>query len=313
LIACRPRAIAARVKRAAGRMLAPVRAVLPRSVVDAMAVMWWHKENIGTYPDLIAPKSFNEKVLRRMVFDRNPIWTQLQDKHAAREYVKARIGADILPRLYWVTKDPSDIPFDTFPERFAVKPSHGAGWYHLVREKAGLNPREVIDVCRSWLSRNYYDVAREWAYKHIDPRILVEEYIEDGTGPDPIRYKLYVFHGSVRVIYVGAGTPGESRCCFYGRSWDRIPATMAGKTQIQAALDRPRHLDEMIRYAEVLAEGFDFIRVDLYDTDDRVYFGEFTITPGAGTSPYTPHEFDYYLGALWNGRSGLVRCRGEGA
>jgi len=135
-----------------------------------------------------------------------------------------------------------------------------------VREKARLNRQELIDVCRSWLGRNYYDVAREWAYKHIDPRILVEEYIDDGTGPDPIRYKLYAFHGSVRVIYVGVGIPGKSRCCFYDRSWNRLPATMAGKTQIEGALDRPRHLDEMIRYAEVLADGVDFIRIDLYDT-----------------------------------------------
>jgi len=163
-----------------------------------------------------------------MVFDRNPIWTQLQDKPAARKYVEARIGGDVLPRLNWVTKDPSDIPFDTRPERFAVKPSHGAGWYHMVREKARLNRQELIDVCRSWLGRNYYDVAREWAYKHIDPRILVEEYIDDGTGPDPIRYKLYTFHGSVGVIYVGAGIPGESRCSFYDRSWTRLPATVAG-------------------------------------------------------------------------------------
>ena len=306
MIARRPRAIAACVKGAARRVLSPVRAILPRPVVDAIAVMCWHKESIGTYPDLITPKSFNEKVLRRMVFDRNPVWTQLQDKHAAREYVEARLGGDVLPRLYWVTKDPSDIPFDTLPERFAVKPSHGAGWYHMVREKARLNRQELIDLCRSWLGRNYYDVAREWAYKHIDPRILVEEYIDDGTGPDPIRYKLYAFHGSVRVIYVGVGIPGKSRCCFYDRSWNRLPATMAGKTQIEGALDRPRHLDEMIRYAEVLADGFDFIRVDLYDTDDKVYFGEFTITPGAGTSSYTPHEFDYYLGGLWSRRSGVV-------
>jgi hypothetical protein len=161
LIARPPRAIAARAKGAARRVLAPVRAILPAPIVDAMAVMCWHKESIGTYPNLITPKSFNEKVLRPMVFDHSPIWTQLQDQHAAREYVKARIGGDILPRLYWVTKDPSDIPFDTLPERFAVKPSHGAGWYYLVREKARLNRQALIDVCRSWLSRNYYYVARE--------------------------------------------------------------------------------------------------------------------------------------------------------
>jgi hypothetical protein len=301
LIACRPRAIAAGAKDAARRALAPIRAILPERAVSAMLLMGWHKKSIGTYPNLITPKSFNEKVLSRMVFDRSPIWTQLTDKLAARDYVKARIGGGILPRLYWVTKDPSNIPFDALPERFAVKPSHGSGWYRLVLEKARLNRQELIDVCRSWLSWNYYDVAREWAYKHIDPRILVEEYIDDGSKPDPIRYKLHVFHGRVRVIFVGVGIPSESRCSFYGRSWNRLPASIAQLGQIAGGLDRPRHLDEMIRYAETLADGFDFIRVDLYDTHDKVYFGEFTITPGAGLLRYSPREFDYYLGGLWSG------------
>ena len=306
MIACRPRAIAAGAKDAARRVLAPIRAILPERAVSAMVVMRWHKESFGMYPNLVAPTSFNEQVLRRMVFDRRPIWTQLQDKLAARDYVKARIGEGILPGLYWVTKDPSDIPFDALPERFAVKPSHGSGWYRLVLEKARLNRQELIDVCRLWLTRNYYYVAREWAYKDIEPRILVEEYIDDGSGPDPIRYKFYVFHGSVRVIFVGVGIPIKSRCCFYGRSWNRLPATIAPKEQIAGGLDRPTHLDEMIRYAEALADGLDFIRVDLYHTHDKVYFGEFTITPGAGLFRYTPREFDYYLSGLWSGRSGLT-------
>ena len=100
MIACRPRALAANVKAAARRVLAPVRAILPGPIVDAMAVMCWHKESIGTYPNLITPKSFNEKVLRPMVFDHSPIWTQLQDQHAAREYVKVRIGGTFCQRLY---------------------------------------------------------------------------------------------------------------------------------------------------------------------------------------------------------------------
>ncbi len=301
------RAIPAGAKRTARRVLRPVRAILPEPAIIAMAAVRRYKANIGTYPNLINPKSFNEKLLQRIVFDRKSIWTQLQDKYTAREYVKARLGEDILPRRYWVTKDPSDIPFEALPDRFAVKATHGSGWYYLVREKTRVNRQELIDACRSWLSRNYYYVEREWVYKHIDPRILVEEYIDDGTGPDPIRYKLYVFHGSVRVVYVGVGIPGQARCGFYGRAWDRLPATVSSKKQIDGDLNRPRHWDEMIRDAEVLADGLDFIRVDLYDTHDRVVFGELTTTPGAGTSPYSPHEFDYYLGRLWSGRSGVVR------
>jgi len=226
--------------------------------------------------------------------------TKLQDKYAARDYVREKIGEHVLPRLYWVTKTPADIPFDDLPGKFVVKPTHGCEWIYLVPDKTRLDRRALVAKSSAWLRQNYYwGGGREWAYKHIEPRIIVEEFLSDGTGPDPIRYKLYTFHGSVRVIYVGVGTPGEARCGIYDSSWNRLPATVAGKQQIEGNLDRPRHLDDMIRYSEVLAEGLDFIRVDLYDTPERVCFGEFTIYPGAGVTPYTPHEFDYYLGGLW--------------
>jgi hypothetical protein len=283
-------------------------AVAPEPAAIALCAMRGHRDKVGVYPNLVRPKTFNEKVLHRMVFDRRPILTTLEDKYAARDYVRERVGDHVLPRLYWVTKNPADIPFDTLPDRFVVKATHGCGFNYLVPDKACVNREEVRAKCASWLNSNYYySGTREWAYKHIEPRILVEEFISDGTGPDPIRYKLYTFHGSVRVIYVGVGPPGQAHCGFYERSWNRLPATISHKRQVEGDLDRPKHLDDMIRYSEVLADGLDFIRVDLYDMQDKVYFGELTTTPGAGISPYSPHEFDYYLGGLWCHRQGGVR------
>jgi hypothetical protein len=275
-------------------------AVMPEAAVIAVSAMRRHKRYVGIYPNLVRPKTFNEKILHRMVFDRRPILTRLQDKYAAREYVRGRIGNEVLPALYWVTKNPADIPFDKLPNRFVVKATHGCGFNYLVPDKASLDREDVLAKCDSWLRWNYYHGGtREWAYKYIEPRIIVEEFISDGIGPDPIRYKLYTFHGKVRAIYVGIGSPGRADCCFYEPSWTRQSATVARKKKIERDLDRPGHLDDMIRYAEVLADGLNFIRVDLYDTQGKVYFGEFTIYPGAGTTPYRPHEFDSYLGSFW--------------
>jgi hypothetical protein len=286
-----------RAKRALERILD---AVVPEAAAIAFLAMRRHKRNVGVYPNLIRPKTFNEKILNRMVFDRRPILTRLQDKYAAREYVRERIGNEVLPDLYWVTKNPANIPFDKLPDRFVVKATHGCGFNYLVPDKASLDREDLLARCGSWLRWNYYHGGtREWAYKHIEPRIIVEELISDGTGPDPIRYKLYAFHGKVRVIYVGIGPPGRADCSFYEPSWNRRSATVARKKEIEGDLDRPGHLDDMIRYAQVLADGLDFIRVDLYDTQVKVYFSEFTIYPGAGTAPYSPHEFDSYLGRFW--------------
>lgn len=291
------------VSKAFERAGATVETILPERASIAFAAIRRHKRRVGVFPNLLHPMTFNEKVLHRMIFDRRPILTTLQDKYVSRQYVKDRIGDDTLPRLYWVTRNPADIPFDRLPDRFVVKATHGCGFNYLVRDKARVKTSEVAARCTMWLRSNFYTVNREWVYKHIEPQIIIEEFIDDGIGPDPIRYKFYTFHGGVRAIYVGVGSPGQARCAFYDRSWNRLSATLSRKVQIEKELVRPKHLDEMIRYSEILGQGLDFIRVDLYDTPPQAYFGEFTIIPGAGTEPFQPFEFDYHLGALWGDRS----------
>src|SRR5579864_1213626 len=162
------------LKRAVTRML-------PEPVVDAIVIMKGYKRQFGVLPNLVRPRTLNEKIVRRMLFDRRPILTQLADKYAVREYVKMRIGEHVLPTMYWVTTSPEDIPFDDLPTQFVVKPTHGSGWIHIVHDKAQLDQHEVVDMCRRWLSQNYYYWERERVYKNIEPRIIVEELINDGT------------------------------------------------------------------------------------------------------------------------------------
>jgi hypothetical protein len=288
------------------------KAILPEFLVTAATIMYAHKVHVGRYPNLLNPKTFNEKVLYRVLFDHSPIWTRLQDKYAVRDYVRERIGEHVLPRWYCVTKNPRDIPFDELPDRFVVKPTHGSGWVRVVFQAHALDREELIDTCHGWLSQNYFYVQREWLYKHIEPRIVVEVNLGDGVRPNAIRYTTHVFPGRARVFPGGGAAPGQARCGFYGRAWNRLSATVSDKRQIDGDLRRPVHLDEMIHYAEILADGIDFLRVDLYDTDDKVYFGELTITPGGGTQRYAPHEFDRCLGRCWNlsmGRAGGLAAR----
>jgi len=276
-----------------------VGAVLPGTefVFVAFQAMRRYKRHFGVYPNLIHPKTFNEKVLCRIVFDRRPILITLQDKYAARDYVRRRIGEHVLPQLYWVTKTPSDIPFNMLPRQFVVKASHGAGWVSLVPDKASLKTRDLLDKCTYWLSQNYYWANREWAYKTIEPRIMVEEFVSDGTGLAPTDYKFYVFGGRVRWIWVMTDRFVDPRSDAYTPSWDRLDIKRRWKP-VLAPLPRPPHLDEMIHCAEILGSNLDFVRIDLYDAD-KVYFGEMTLYPSAGVEISDP-EANRYYGGLWD-------------
>jgi len=288
------------VRRALGTT---ARAVLPEAVRIPAWVVWRYAQRFGVLPNLLAPKTFNEKILHRILFDRRPILTTLQDKYAVREYVRARIGAHVLPEMYWATNDPSTIPFDTLPRKFVVKPTHASGWAELVVDKASVNPRALVETCRGWLRQNYYYAEGEWVYKNIEPRIIVEEFIDDGTGSVPTDYKLFVFDGRVELIAIHVDRFANHRSNVYGRSWNKLDV-MFSFPNTERDVDPPKHLREMIAYAEALGRGLDFVRVDLYDTDEKVYFGEITTTPGGAMDTFHPVEFDRQLGEMWHLSSG---------
>ena len=249
-------------------------------------------------PRLIRPRTFTEKVLHRMLFDRRAVLTQLADKAAVRSYVEARLGPEIMPALYYMTTRPETIPFDDLPERFVVKPTHGSGWVEVVTGKSTLDRAALIETCRGWLQQSFYEVTREWVYKHIEPRILVEEFIDDGTGGPPIDYKLFVFAGRVELIQVDTDRFTGHRRRLYTPAWKKLDVRLRYR-DIHADLPQPPHLAEMIAAAETLGKDLDFIRADFYDTPQRLYFGELTTTPESGLARFYPKEFDRHLGACW--------------
>jgi hypothetical protein len=275
------------------------RTVLPDSATVPVEVVWRYRRRFGTWPNLFHPRTYNEKVLCRSLFDRRPVLTTLSDKYAVREYVRARLGDEVLPKLYHVTRSPADIPFDSLPEQFVVKASHGSGWTYPVRDKRAVDRERLVALCADWLNRNFYYVEGEWSYKNIQPRILVEEFIDDGTGQVPTDYKLFVFDGRVELIAVHVGRFGDHRSNLYGRAWNQIPVALTFPNTT-GPVGPPPHLAEMIACAETLGREFDFVRVDLYDTNRQVYFGELTTTPGGGGDTFDPPEFGRYLGDLWH-------------
>jgi hypothetical protein len=257
-----------------------------------------YRKKHGAFPNVIRPRTFNEKVQHRILFDRRTLLTQMADKAAVRSYVESRLGPQVLPKLYCLTAHPDAIPFEELPQKFVVKPTHGSGWVQVVNDKSALDSAALIERCRGWLDQSYYEISREWAYKHIEPRILVEEFIEDGTGASPNDYKLFVFGGTVQMIQVDAGRFSDHRRRLYSTVWKKLDVLLEWD-DIIGEVPRPPHLAEMIAAAETLGRGIDFVRADFYDTAGQLYFGELTTTPGCGRDRFYPKEFDLYFGGFW--------------
>jgi hypothetical protein len=187
-------------------------------------------------------------------------------------------------------------------QKFVVKPTHGSAWVQIVSDKSLLDRAALIETCTGWLNQSYYEKTRVWFYKHIEPRIIVEEFIDDGTGAAPNDYKLFVFSGIVEMIQVDVGRFTDHRGRLYSPAWRKLDVRYEyndGYNDVTTDVPPPPHLTEMIASAEALGRDLDFIRADFYDTAEGFYLGELTSTPGRALARFIPKEYDHYLGRRW--------------
>ncbi|HKK92946.1 MAG TPA: ATP-grasp fold amidoligase family protein [Longimicrobiales bacterium] len=246
--------------------------------------------------DLDAADLFSERLTARMILlHRSPDlrMKRLTDKFAVRPFVEQRVGAEYLSQLLWHGASPRDIPFDDLPDRYVAKPNHASGL--VVHGDPEIDRREAIEYLEDALAHDYYWKNREAQYYGIERRVLVEERLDDGLDDGPRDYSFFCFHGRPHAVQVRNRIKTISQ--FHDLDWKRLSLRL--KLADPVELDPPRNLDEMIDVSSRLSEGFDFVRVDLYDLGDRVVFGEMTFTPAAGGHRPTPEEWDVQLGRLW--------------
>ncbi|MDN5941964.1 MAG: hypothetical protein L0H94_08795 [Nitrospira sp.] len=251
----------------------------------------------GKHLNVTNPQTFTEKLFCRMISwnrGHNPIFTQLADKYAARAYVSNKVGEQHLVKLLWHGTDPSAIPFDTLPAEYIIKTNHGSRNNIVV--KGNPDRIDVISQLSDWLKSNYYWSDREYQYYHIKPRVMIEEYLSNQDGSGPLDYKFWCFKGTPEVIHVD--NPTHDINPFFDTQWNQLDLHYRVHAS-RPAMAKPINFEQMISIASELSAGFDFVRIDLYSLDGKIYFGEFTFTHTAGNYKLRPEIWDVKLGEKW--------------
>ena len=257
------------------------------------------------YPlNLEDPKSLNEKIQWLKINDRRDISTQLADKYAVREYIKENFGEEYLIPLLFHTTNPKDLTPEKLPkEPFIIKSNHDSGNFIIVRDKNKVDWKKVQTMFKWSLAFNYYYHDREWQYKNIEPRIIVEQLLELKNGSIPNDYKLHCINGKVEFVYVSVDREGKNKRNIYDKEWKPLLFTFAQKskaidTMRGEEIEPPKSYNVMIEFAEKIASLYSYVRVDFYDVDGRLYFGEVTHHHGGGYDRFTPVEWDYKWGEM---------------
>jgi TupA-like ATPgrasp len=264
---------------------------------DTQVIRYRMRRGLGYKPDLRNPRTYNEKLAWRILHDRNPLFVITADKVMARDYVARKVGPEILVPLIGVYEHAIDIPWEALPGSFALKASHGYDMNLLIHDKSAVDRDAVLRQAAAWLRHNYYESSREWAYRGIKPRLLIEELLVDEHGNVPLDLKFLVFHGRTAVIRIHLDRFGQHRANLYDADLRLLPVRQ--KVPVDPSYTPVPKLREMARLAERLAEDFDYARIDLYLVRDQIRFGEITHYDGAAATYFEPPDYDRILGELW--------------
>lgn len=265
-------------------------------------------EDFQRPPDLLSPKTFNEKVMCRMLGDRNPLFTELADKLKMRERVKHHVGEQYLVPLLGVYKNVDEIDFNNLPDQFVLKCNHDSGSIIICQDKKAFDIRKAKKKLTFCLKRNMYYSSREWQYKDIEPRILCETCLvsqDKNAAYVASVYRTHCFNGQPAYVEVDfCDHSGGKHTGIYDTNWNLQPDSTD-----KFYISEPGCFREMLAVASALTMGIDYCRADFYIVDNRVYFSEFTFTPANGREKFYPEELDELLGSLWSLSSHHKECK----
>lgn len=250
------------------------------------------KRHLGYKLNMENPKSFNEKIQWLKAYYRDPIMESCSDKIAVRDIVSKKIGNGYLIPVYGIWESVEDINFNDLPDKFVLKINNSSGRNIICKDKATLDWHNVTSNLHKWFKQNYYYESGEWVYKNIKPALVCEKLL---LG-EIIDYKFMCFHGDVKLMFTCSDRDADLKVTFFDLSFNKLPFIRlypCGKN-----IKKPKEFDKMIELSKILSKNFPFVRVDFYENDGKIYFGELTFFPGNGMEWFSPIEWDYRLGDM---------------
>jgi len=281
------------VRKFIARMLRKMRFLPPKKYAK------FHYEYFtGKRLNLENPREFNAKIQWLKVYYHPKILNQLVDKYAVREYVQANIGAQYLNEIYGIYDHAKDVPFDELPQKFVVKATHASSYNLIVTDKDALNISKTRKLFKKWLNINqYYRMGQEWAYKDVQPRLVVEKFLKEDNQTSLIDYKFYCFKGVPKLLEVHLDREDNHKRGFYDLNFKRLPYRYVSiEKSIDSEVEQPSNFAEMIQLSKVLASNFPFVRVDFYSIKGKTIFGEMTFYPSDGRKDLYPDNYNLILG-----------------
>ncbi len=268
-----------------------------RLIPEKRYVRMRHHKLVGTWPNLDAPQTFNEKLCWLKLYDRTALHTTCADKYAVRAHVANKIGEKYLIPLYYHTENPEDIKADNLPDTpCIIKTNHDSGGGIFVHDKKLLNWEDIRAKLGTRLKSSHYYQTKEWQYKNIKPLIIVEQLLMDEDGNIPPDFKFHVCNGKLAFIQLDLDRSTDHKRNIYDSDWKPLDCRYIYENGTE--VEKPEKLDEMIGLAETIAADFPFARVDFYFVGGDIYFGEITFHPESGIGRFIPMEWDHKFGKL---------------
>lgn len=267
---------------------------------DKWYLFFRFKNRVGYWPHLNHPRTFNEKLQWLKLNDRHAEYTQMVDKIDAKKYVASIIGDKyIIPTLgVWNSVD--EIEWDKLPNQFVIKVSSDSGGIVVCKDKQKLDIEKAKEKLTNGWGKNYYVHNKEYPYRDLTPRIIAEEYKEDESGYELRDYKIFCFNGEPKILFVASDRQkaGEdTKFDFFDLNWNHLPFTN-GHPNSKEHIAKPKNFEEMLEIAKKLSVGIPQVRIDLYNCNGQIYFGEITFFHWSGMTAFDPVEWDFKLGKM---------------
>ena len=272
---------------------------LSRLIPDRIYLQIVYFKHFRRFINFNNPKTFNEKIQWLKLNYRNEEYTKLVDKYRVKQYITKLIGEEYVIPTLGVWNNVDDIDFKSLPEKFVLKCNNDSGGIVICKNKKDFDEAKAKSFLKERLKNNGYWYGREWPYKNVKPCIIAEKYMEDSISKDIKDYKFFCFNGSMEFFDIDIDRFIEHRANYYDRNGNFFPF---GKTycppDYTKKIEMPKNLDKMIELAETISHNTVLSRIDFYEIDGQVYFGEITFYPGSGFSPFTDEKWDYKLGDM---------------